>query len=157
MNQVLYVVQLFPEDAPHLLKLGCTTRGMDKRLDAMRTYCPLAQVIKTWASPGAYESVAIAYMTRDCERLGGEVYRCFDLPALLARGEEFFSLDASVIADWVAKTPVYGRTSSRRSSAEIARIVTLWRLNAYTPRSRQELHWLKKRAKQFDSVNRKDH
>jgi len=88
----LYVVVPFPECAPRRVKLGFAT-DTDTRLAAYRTIAPTAQVVKAWSCHRTWETAATASITRmDCSLVGGEVFDCDDLDALVQRGDEFFAM-----------------------------------------------------------------
>lgn len=87
-----YVVQLLPDVASGRVKLGFA-QVLDSRLESYRTTSPHAQVLKSWRCRRVWELAAIASATRSgCQNLGQEVFECDDMPALIDRCEQFFSL-----------------------------------------------------------------
>jgi hypothetical protein len=93
---IFYVVQVIPDVDPSRVKLGYASSA-PQRLESYRTISPTARLVKTWACRPTWERAAIDSLTAlDCELIGGEVYTCRNLDALLQRGDAFFSLMPSL-------------------------------------------------------------
>jgi hypothetical protein len=87
-----YAVQLIPELSAKRVKLGFATNTAE-RLQQHRTAAPTAILIKSWPCRRTWEVAAMDSMTREgCELILNEVFDCEDLPALIERGDSFFSL-----------------------------------------------------------------
>jgi hypothetical protein len=87
-----YIVQVVPDLDPLRVKLGFATDPV-RRLEAHRTVSPTAQILKTWRCRLSWETVAIQSISRvDCQPIGGEVFTCTDLDALVQRADAFFAL-----------------------------------------------------------------
>lgn len=88
---LFYVLALVPELSKERIKVGFAL-SLGSRLESHRTVAPTAAIVSTWPCRRSWESAAIASITREgCTLLGGEVYDCHDLSALIVRGESFFA------------------------------------------------------------------
>lgn len=86
---VFYLVQLEPEHLPGRVKVGFTGNIVD-RLSTYRTGNPYAVVVRTWPCRPTWEVCAIESVTRDCEKLGPEVFEG-DLDRIQALADAFFA------------------------------------------------------------------
>lgn len=85
-----YVVQPVPTYLPWYLKLGWTAK-LDQRLSAYRILCPEVALLASWPSWKSFEHKAMEFATQDlAERIKGEVYKCYDLEALVERLNRFY-------------------------------------------------------------------
>lgn len=93
-----YIVQLMPEEAPHVFKFGFSTR-LEKRIWEHRTTCPTAKVIQSWPCLAKMEKVAIDYILRGIpgRRYSGEVFACEDFSAMFKRADAFFANHANAV------------------------------------------------------------
>ncbi len=87
-----YVIQVIPDVAPHRIKLGFAS-NVANRLQAHRTSAPTAEIVKCWSCTRSWEQAAIASATQTgCQLVGGEVFDCTDIEALVARCDAFFAI-----------------------------------------------------------------
>lgn len=92
-----YIIQLIPELNPLRVKLGLAS-DVESRLRAHRTSAPTAQLVKAWPCRKAWESTAIASITRvGCNLIANEVYECDDLRRLISYTDDFFRIMPKVI------------------------------------------------------------
>jgi hypothetical protein len=86
-----YVIQLIPEALPNRVKIGFAD-NVEKRLNEHRTSAPTAKLLKAWPCKRSWDYAAMDSITRDgCKLVLNEVYEG-DIEALIARGDQFFSL-----------------------------------------------------------------
>jgi hypothetical protein len=145
-----YIVQPMPQDAPRIVKLGYA-RDLGKRLRTYRTLCPLATVLASWESKIHHERAAIRYITSntDCKALGKEVFRCKNLTALLARAEQFFSLDGDTLEKLAATAGRSGGGAVRLTQAEMLQRLRDYQAGAYIPRDKYERRVLKAAVQRY--------
>lgn len=87
-----YIIQIMPDLVPERVKLGYAT-DCQSRLQSYLTVSPTARLLHCWPCASVWEQTAIASLTRmGCRRVGGEVFDCDCLEALIDRGDSFFSL-----------------------------------------------------------------
>lgn len=87
-----YVIQIVPDLAPKRVKLGFAS-DVGNRLQAHRTSAPTAWIATSWPCMRSWELAAIASATRTgCQLVGGEVFDCEDLEALISRCNAFFAI-----------------------------------------------------------------
>lgn len=88
----LYVLLVAPELTDKRIKIGFAV-DMAERMAAHRTIAPTLKVIATWSCERSWEGTARDCIIRqDCVAIGGEVYDCEDVDALILRGNQFFSM-----------------------------------------------------------------
>jgi hypothetical protein len=92
-ENIFYVVQPMPGDAPWHLKLGYS-ENMESRLGTYQTLCPDAIILKSWPCAGySTEAEAIAYVEHvGFERIGPEVFSCLHPERLIACLDNFFGV-----------------------------------------------------------------
>lgn len=87
-----YVVQLLPEALPGRIKMGYSV-DPKSRLIEYRNIAPSARIVQTWKCKSTWERAAMASMSQgNCKHMGGEVYDCENIDALIKRGDAFFAL-----------------------------------------------------------------
>lgn len=87
-----YLIALLPDLAPNRIKIGFTTRHVD-RLQTHRTTCPTAEIIGEWPCHKRWEWTAIDFAKKHgCESVGGsqEVFDFDDVNLLVSRCNDFF-------------------------------------------------------------------
>jgi len=143
-NGYFYIVQLLPEDAPNIIKLGYT-RSIKSRMIAYHTICSAAHVIKSWQCPARWERAATAYMAGEgCQAIGRETYRARSIEEVAARGEAFFNLSTQQKEATARKYKE--AIDARRTVADMARDAEQWARGEYTPRNRADLARMKRHA-----------
>ena len=139
-----YIVQLLPEDAPLILKLGYT-RSLKSRMIAYRTVCTAANILKSWQCPARYERPAITYITGgSCQTIGRETYRVDSIESAIARADAFFALSTE---EKEAKAQrIKEVREQRRSLSELLQDAELWKRGKYRPRNRVDKQRMRKYA-----------
>ena len=80
---LLYVVSLVPEARPLRIKIGFTSAGIEKRMDAFRTPCPTAVLVCAWPALSSDERRVLAALPG---RIGqSEVFACDDVDVLVRK------------------------------------------------------------------------
>lgn len=81
-----YIVQLEPEVDPERIKFGIA-KSAQARFNSYRVTHFEAILLDSWMIRREDEHMTIETLTApdDCEHIRGEVYDCFDIPALLER------------------------------------------------------------------------
>ena len=86
-----YIIVLIPE-VPNRVKIGFTS-NLASRLQSYQVLCPTARVLKYWPCQRSWEYAARASITHeDCVRVGGEVFDCEDIEAVIENAKQFFDL-----------------------------------------------------------------
>lgn len=87
-----YVIQIVPELDQKRLKLGFA-ESLEERMTQHRTMAPTALVLRFWPCKRVWEQTVMDALTKiDCHLINNEVFECFDINALIARGNAFFDL-----------------------------------------------------------------
>ena len=87
-----YVIATIPHKDPRELKLGFTDQ-LARRLKQHQTTCPKAVIKKSWSCKFSWEVTVRDCLTASgCTSIGGEVYECDDIDALLKKGDELFAI-----------------------------------------------------------------
>lgn len=67
-----YVLQLYPEDAPHIIKLGKTANSVEERSRKFYTWNP--EILLKFPIKENYEKAIIAMMGKDHKQIGDELF-----------------------------------------------------------------------------------
>jgi len=87
-----YLIQIVPDLDADRIKLGFET-DVIARLEGHRTAAPTAELVKSWPCKRCWEKAAIDCAIQDsCELIGGEVYTCSNIDAMVERIDAFFDI-----------------------------------------------------------------
>ena len=86
-----YIIQLVPDIKPERVKLGYSD-NIEKRLKTHRTTAPTAKLLKSYPCKRTWEPVVIGLVTHGCQDVGGEVFDCDSLCAIVERCNGVFRL-----------------------------------------------------------------